>query len=70
MPSSDDLRRFTGQRVALELTPAGGGGTVKGLIVGTLDAADGLVVIVKPDGQTGRVSLNYQHVNEVRLSQA
>jgi hypothetical protein len=70
MPSSDELRGLTGRRVALDLTPAGGGGTVRGRIVGTLDAADGLVVVVERDDQPGRASLNYQHVSEVRLDPA
>ena len=66
MPIADLLRSLTGHRVALGLTPAGGGGTVTGRIVGTLEAADGLVVILERDGQAGRMSLNYQHVDEVR----
>jgi len=66
MPSSDELRRLTGERVSLDLTPAAGGGTVRGRIVGTLDAADGLVVVLERDDRPGRLSLNYQHVDEVR----
>jgi hypothetical protein len=69
-PFPEDLRGLSGRHVALELTPAGGGGTVIGRIVGTLDAADGLVVIVEPDDRPGRVSLKYQHVSKVRLDPA
>lgn len=69
MPSADELRALTGRHVTLTLTPAGGGGTVTGRVVGTLDAADGLVVIVEPDDETRRVSLNYQHVGEVQADQ-
>lgn len=65
MPTADDLRALKGETVTLQLTPAGGGGQVEGRLVGTLDAADGLVIIVEP-AVGGRVSLNYQHVAELR----
>jgi hypothetical protein len=69
MPSAEEMRALNGRYVTLTLTPAGGGGTVTGRVVGTLDAADGLVVIVEPDGETRRVSLNYQHIDGVQADQ-
>lgn len=66
MPTAQRLRELKGERVALELTSAAGGGSVTGRIVGTLEAADGLVVVVERDADARRVSVNYQHVAEVR----
>lgn len=64
MPAAEDFRTLKGRRVRLELTSAGGGGSVSGTVAGTLEAADGLVVIVETDGG-GRSSINYQHVAEI-----
>lgn len=65
MPTADDLRALVGRTVSLRLTPAGGGGQVDGRVVGTLDAADGMVVVLAPGDGAKRVSINYQHVDEV-----
>ncbi len=47
----DEVRKFVGQRVTLKLAPqAPGAPSLTGRIEGALDAADGLVVTVAPDG--------------------
>jgi hypothetical protein len=47
----DEVRKFVGQRVTLKLAPqAPGAPSLTGRLEGTLDAADGLVVTVVPDG--------------------
>ena len=66
MPTAEEMRALRGRRVELRLTPAGGGEVVTGTVAGTLDAADGLVVIVERDGRPGRTSINYQHIAEAR----
>lgn len=66
MPTAQRFRDLNGERVALELTTAGGGGSLTGRIVGTLEAADGLVVVLERDADSRRMSVNYQHVAEVR----
>lgn len=64
MVTADDLRRFKGKRVTLQLAAdAPGAPVVTGRILGTIEAADGLVVSVEPDGTPGkRVTVHYQHV--------
>lgn len=47
----DQVRRHVGKRVTVKLTPqAPGAPSVTGRIEGVLDAADGLVVTLVPDG--------------------
>lgn len=63
MPTADQVRELTGRRVLLRLLPEAGGETVEGRLTGTLEAADGLVVVVEPEGSPGRrFSCNYQHI--------
>jgi hypothetical protein len=63
------MRELTGRTVTLRLTPAAGGGTVEGKVVGTLESADGLVIFVEPPGQPGRrISCHHQHVGAVESS--
>jgi hypothetical protein len=53
--SREEIERYIGQRVTLQLAPdAPGAPTARGQLVGTLDAADGLVVFLEPEGQSGR----------------
>lgn len=48
--TNQEIKQAVGKRVRLDLTPqAIGGPTRTGRIVGTLDAADGLVVTFAPD---------------------
>jgi hypothetical protein len=62
LPTADEIRALNGADVSIRLAPEAGGGTVEGHLVGTLDAADGLVVVVQPRDSTGRFSCNYQHI--------
>jgi hypothetical protein len=63
MPTADQIRELTGRRVSLRLIPEAGGETVQGRLAGTLEAADGLVVVIEPEGSSGRrFSCNYQHI--------
>jgi hypothetical protein len=63
MPTADEVRDLTGQKVLLRLVPEAGGETVEGRLAGTLEAADGLVVVIEPEGSSGRrFSCNYQHI--------
>jgi hypothetical protein len=63
MPSDEELRGLVGSQVSVQLTPAGGGGRLEGEVVGTLEAADGLVVYVK-DGQRTH-TVHSQHIATV-----
>ena len=66
--SPPEVKRYVGQRVALSLAPeAPGAPTVRGLLVGTIDAADGLVVILEPEGSPSgtRMTCHYHHILEI-----
>jgi hypothetical protein len=60
----DELRRLTGQRVTLRLQPhAPGAPTVTGRLLGVLDALDGLVVTIEPDGAPEtRMTCHYHYI--------
>ncbi|MBW8005272.1 MAG: hypothetical protein FVQ06_05735 [candidate division NC10 bacterium] len=61
----EEIRPHVGKRVTLTLAPeAPGGPTVIGRLVGTLEAADGLVVQVEPEGseQGTRLTIHYHHI--------
>jgi hypothetical protein len=63
MPTAEEIRALEGAEVAIRLAPQAGGQSVEGRVVGTLEAADGLVVFVEPrDDPGGRLSYNYQHI--------
>ncbi|HEY4027867.1 MAG TPA: hypothetical protein VGO86_15675 [Candidatus Dormibacteraeota bacterium] len=63
MPTVEEIRALQGVDVALRLAPGAGGHALEGRVVGTLDAADGMVVFIEPAGQPGgRLSYNYQHI--------
>ena len=67
MPTVEEVRSLTGQQVLLRLVPEAGGETVEGRLAGTLEAADGLVVVVEREGSGGRrFSCNYQHIAELQ----
>jgi len=52
--TNQEIKQAVGNRVRLDLTPqAIGGPTRTGRIVGTLDAADGMVVTFAPDDAPG-----------------
>ncbi len=63
MPTVEEIQALKGADVAVQLTPSAGGQAVQGRVVGTLDAADGLVVFIEPPNEPGqRLSYNYQHI--------
>ncbi len=65
MVTADEIRRFVGQRVTLGLAAgAPGGPKVTGRLAGVLNALDGLVVSLVPDGgpPEGRLSVHYHHI--------
>ena len=63
MPTADEIRALRGSEVAIRFVPEAGASAVEGRLVGTLEAADGLVVVVEPSGDPGgRLSYNYQHI--------
>ena len=67
MPTADEIKSFEGANVALQLADAAGGDALEGRVVGTLDAADGMVVFIEPAGEPGgRRSYNYQHIAAIR----
>ncbi len=60
MPTADELKAKKGRQVTLHMSD---GTEVSGTIVGTLDAADGMVVVVNRADQPGaRFSCNYQQI--------
>lgn len=66
VPRADEMRALQGADVAIRLVPAAGGEVVEGRVVGTLDAADGLVVVIQPRADPDRrFSCNYQHIEAV-----
>ncbi len=63
MPTADEIRALEGAEVQIHLVPQAGGEAVEGRLVGTLEADDGLVVVVEPrSAPGGRLSYNYQHI--------
>ncbi len=61
----EEIRRQVGKRVTLTLAAGAlGGSTITGRLVGTTEAADGLVIHVEPDDdQPGaRLTIHYHHV--------
>ena len=64
MVDAEDVRRLKGRRATLQLAAdAPGAPTVTGRVLGTIEAADGLVVTVEPDGAPGkRLTVHYQHI--------
>jgi hypothetical protein len=64
MVKAEEIRGLRGQRATLQLAAnAPGGPTLTGRILGTIEAADGLVVTVEPDEAPGtRLTVHYQHI--------
>lgn len=61
----EEIKPHVGKRVTLKLTPgAPGAPAVTGNLVGTIDAADGLIVYVEPEGsKPGAVlSVHYHYI--------
>lgn len=65
MQKAEEIRRQVGKRVTLTLAAGAlGGPAVTGRLVGTTQAADGLVIHLEPDdSQPGtRITIHYHHV--------
>jgi hypothetical protein len=63
VPTAAEIRRLQGAEVSVRLVPEAGGELIEGRLVGTLDAADGMVVVVEPrSAPDRRFSCNYQHI--------
>ena len=60
----DDIRGLKGRVVTLQLLPdAPGAPVVTGRVLGTIEAADGLVVTVEPNGAPGkRLTVHEHHI--------
>lgn len=61
---SDDIRGLKGKIVTFQLHPnAPGAPSVTGRILGMIEAADGLVLTVEPNGAPGkRLTVHEQHI--------
>lgn len=60
-----EIKQYVGQKVRVQLSPqAHQGPTVTGRLVGTLDAADGLVVQIEPESSKPgeRLTVHYHHI--------
>ena len=65
--TSDELKGLVGRRVVLDLLPASGEREVTGRVLGTVDSADGLVLVLEPERIPGaRRSVHSHHVRSVR----
>lgn len=60
----DDIRALKGKTVTLQLLPGAPGAPVAtGRVLGTLEAADGLVVTIEPKDAPGkRLTIHHQHI--------
>jgi len=54
VPTADEIRELQGVDVAIRVTPEAGGEVVEGRLMGTLMAADGLIVFVEPRDNPGK----------------
>jgi len=61
---TDDIRGLKGRVVTFELLPdAPGAPSVTGRVLGMIEAADGLVVTVEPNGNPGkRLTVHHHHI--------
>ena len=60
----EDIRALKGKTVTFQLLPGAPGAPVAtGRVLGTIEAADGLVLTVEPSGAPGkRVTVHHQHI--------
>lgn len=67
---NQEIKQAVGKRVRLDLAPqAVGGPTRTGRIVGTLEAADGMVVTFEPDDAPGsQVTYHAHYILAVHLT--
>jgi hypothetical protein len=67
MTTPDSFKALVGKRVVLDLTSAADGASARGKLLGTIDAADGLVLIIEPDDAPAtRRSIHSHHVKNAR----
>ena len=67
MTTADEIRALAGAQVSIRLSPAAGGDVVDGRLVGTLEADDGLAVVIEPAGAPGRrLTYHYQHIASIQ----
>jgi hypothetical protein len=61
---TDDIRGLKGRVVTFELLPdAPGAPSVTGRVLGMIEAVDGLVVTVEPNGAPGkRLTVHHHHI--------
>ena len=61
---NEDIRGLKGKIVSFQLAPdAPGAPSVTGRVLGTIEAADGLVVTVEPSGSPGkRLTMHEHHI--------
>ena len=67
MPTAEEIRGLVGRMVAVRLvSEATGVDSVRGRLLGTLDAADGLVVTIEPADTPGkRLTYHYHHILDI-----
>ena len=60
----DTIRRLKGKRATFQLLPdAAGAPSVTGRVLGMIEAADGLVVTIEPNGAPGkRITVHEHHI--------
>jgi len=67
MTTHDSLKALVGKRVVLDLTSAADTATARGKLLGTIDAVDGLVLIIEPDeAPATRRSIHSHHLKNAR----
>jgi hypothetical protein len=67
MPTPDSLKALVGQHLLLDLTSAAESAVARGKLLGTIDALDGLVLILEPDDRPGtKQSVHSHHVKSAR----
>ncbi len=64
MLTAEEIRKLKGQWVRLQLAPdAPGGPVVTGRVMGIVEAADGFLLTVEPDGRLGRrLTVHHHHI--------
>ena len=64
MMNLEEIRRLKGKVVTFHLLPdAPGAPVVTGRVLGMIEAADGLVVTIEPNGAPGkRLTVHHQHI--------
>ena len=69
MPTAESLTALVGLRVVLDLYPAAESPNARGKLLGTISAADGLVLVLEPDEAPGtRQSIHSHHVKRARAA--